>query len=498
MFCGIRGTGKTSIAKILGKAVNCENPKDGNPCLECSICKGIADESLLNVIEIDAASNTSVDDIRILREDALYMPASGKYKVYIIDEVHMLSKNAFNALLKILEEPPKHVIFVLATTETQKIPPTILSRCQRFELKRIQKDMMLDRMKEYIKEENVQIDDKALEYITELSEGSMRDGLSILEQIISIKEGEKVTFEDVLDTLGNVDYDTYNRYTLALNENDVKSAIEIINAVYDSGKDMLTFASMYSSYLKNLVLLGSASNVNFLDMSDENAAMLKDIASKVNVSKMVMFLEEFLKAEKEMRALSMPKLALEVLTIRLCKSSESQIVASSSAQNIQVSATQNSNTVNTTYNNDFNSSSNVSSNVQVVRKEKARVANRVESISEGDLDALIGAWNAIVDATNEMTVRIKLEQVEILKLDGTNVYMSAALNNVIECVERFKERLENALPKINGKKLTIHIANTKKLEEAVTKENNKPKLDDNKIDDLTAQFAKTGVEVNIN
>ena len=211
LFTGTRGTGKTTVAKILARTVNCENPTPDGPCGECRICRAIAAGASMNVIEIDAASNNGVDNIREIVEEVSYSPAEGKYKVYIIDEVHMLSTGAFNALLKTLEEPPSYVIFILATTEVHRLPITILSRCQRYDFKRITIDTITDRMKELIQEENVRVEEKALRYIAKLADGSMRDALSLLDQCIAFLLGEELTYDKVLDVLGAVDTEVFSR-----------------------------------------------------------------------------------------------------------------------------------------------------------------------------------------------------------------------------------------------------------------------------------------------
>ena len=205
LFCGTRGTGKTTIAKIFAKAVNCEHPVDGSPCGECPTCRAIAAGNSMNVIEIDAASNNGVDNIRQIREEVEYRPTEGKYKVYIIDEVHMLSIGAFNALLKTLEEPPAYVIFILATTEAHKIPITILSRCQRYDFRRISIDTITARLRELMDAEQVTVEDRALRYIAKAGDGSMRDALSLLDQCIAFYLGQELTYDKVLDTLGAVD-----------------------------------------------------------------------------------------------------------------------------------------------------------------------------------------------------------------------------------------------------------------------------------------------------
>ena len=209
LFCGTRGTGKTTVAKIFAKAVNCEHPVDGSPCGECEMCRSIAAGTSMNVIEIDAASNNGVDNIREIREEVAYRPTEGRYKVYIIDEVHMLSIGAFNALLKTLEEPPEYVIFILATTEVHKIPITILSRCQHYDFRRISIETITDRMRELMDTEHVEVEEKALRYIAKAADGSMRDALSLLDQCIAFYLGQKLTYDNVLELLGAVDPEVF-------------------------------------------------------------------------------------------------------------------------------------------------------------------------------------------------------------------------------------------------------------------------------------------------
>ena len=228
LFCGTRGTGKTTIAKILAKAVNCERPVDGSPCNECETCKSITAGTSMNVIEIDAASNNGVDNIREIRDEVQYSPTSGKYKVYIIDEVHMLSIGAFNALLKTLEEPPAYVIFILATTEAHKIPITILSRCQRYDFKRISIDTITERLSELMISEKVNVEEKALRYIAKAADGSMRDALSLLDQCIAFYLGKDLKYDNVLEVLGAVDTEVFSKLLSKVLNQDIAGCIHLL------------------------------------------------------------------------------------------------------------------------------------------------------------------------------------------------------------------------------------------------------------------------------
>ena len=241
LFCGTRGTGKTTVAKILAKAVNCEHPVNGSPCNECAMCKAIQAGTAMNVIEIDAASNNGVDNIREIREEVSYRPTEGKYKVYIIDEVHMLSTGAFNALLKTLEEPPSYVMFILATTEAHKIPITILSRCQRYDFHRITIDTIAARLDELLKVEGVEAEEKAVRYVAKAGDGSMRDALSLLDQCIAFYLGQELTYDKVLEVLGAVDTEVFSKLLRKVIRGDVTGSIHILEELMVGGRELSQF-----------------------------------------------------------------------------------------------------------------------------------------------------------------------------------------------------------------------------------------------------------------
>ena len=320
LFCGTRGTGKTTIAKIFAKAVNCEHPVDGSPCGECAICRSIAAGTSMNVIEIDAASNNGVDSIRQIVEEVNYSPAEGKYKVYIIDEVHMLSIGAFNALLKTLEEPPAYVIFILATTEVHKIPITILSRCQRYDFRRISIDTIADRLKELTQKEQVQIEEKAVRYIAKVADGSMRDALSLLDQCIAFHLGKELTYDMTLDVLGAVDTEVFSRLLRFVMDRNVLGCIELLEEIVMQGRELVQFVTDFTWYLRNLMLVQTADNLeDVIDMSTDNLANLKEEASMLSMDQIIRYIHIFSELSGQIRYAAQKRILVEIALIKLCK-----------------------------------------------------------------------------------------------------------------------------------------------------------------------------------
>lgn len=320
LFCGTRGTGKTTVAKIFAKAVNCENPVDGSPCGECAICKAIADGSSMNVIEIDAASNNGVDNIRQIREEVTYRPTEGRFKVYIIDEVHMLSAGAFNALLKTLEEPPSYVIFILATTEAHKIPITILSRCQRYDFHRISIDTIAGRLMDLMVEEKVEVEEKAIRYVAKAGDGSMRDALSLLDQCIAFHLGETLTYENVLEVLGAVDTEVFSRLLRQIINKDITGAIGTLDVLVDEGREMGQMVNDFTWYLRNLLLMQSSDDMEeVLDMSKENIAALKEEAQMVKPEVLMRYIRIFSELGNQVKYATQKRILIEIAIIKLCK-----------------------------------------------------------------------------------------------------------------------------------------------------------------------------------
>ena len=319
LFCGTRGTGKTTVAKIFAKAVNCEHPVNGSPCGECAMCRSIAAGTSMNVIEIDAASNNGVDNIREIREEVTYRPTEGKYKVYIIDEVHMLSIGAFNALLKTLEEPPEYVIFILATTEAHKIPITILSRCQHYDFRRISIETITDRMRELMDTEQVEVEEKALKYIAKAADGSMRDALSLLDQCIAFYLGQKLTYDNVLEVLGAVDTDVFSRLLRRVIDRDVSGVLDVVEDLVMQGRELSQLAADFTWYLRNLLLVKTSDNIeDVLDVSTENMMQLKEEAQMVEPDMLFRYIRIFSELSGQLKYATQKRVMLEAALIRLC------------------------------------------------------------------------------------------------------------------------------------------------------------------------------------
>jgi DNA polymerase-3 subunit gamma/tau len=322
LFCGTRGTGKTTIAKIFAKAVNCEHPVDGNPCGECASCRAIAAGTSMNVIEIDAASNNGVDNIREIRDEVAYSPTEGKYKVYIIDEVHMLSIGAFNALLKTLEEPPSYVIFILATTEVHKIPITILSRCQRYDFHRITTETIIDRLRELMVKEQVEVEDRALAYVAKAADGSMRDALSLLDQCIAFYLGQKLTYDHVLEVLGAVDIDVFSDMFRKICAQDLTAVIRELEQIILQGRELSQFVTDFIWYLRNLLMLKSDQDMEaILDVSSDHLVQMKEEAALIDADTLMRYIRVFSELSGQIRYASQKRVLVEIALIKLCKPS---------------------------------------------------------------------------------------------------------------------------------------------------------------------------------
>ena len=319
LFSGTRGTGKTSTAKIFARAVNCLNPINEEPCNECEICIDTLNDNIMDIVEIDAASNNSVDDIRELRESVKYTPSKAKYKVYIIDEVHMLSQGAFNALLKTLEEPPSYVIFILATTEPHKIPATILSRCQRFDFKRVSSKDIASRMSYICKKENIEAEEKALSLIARNSQGALRDALSILDQCISFGN-EKIEYNDVIELLGTVNIDELFELSQSIIDENTKKSLEILNEFIIWGKDIRNLINDLIDHFRNLMVCKVSKDLDeIISLPEESIERLKEQSQNVNINDLIRILNILSETQDSMKSSSNTRILSEVTIMKIAQ-----------------------------------------------------------------------------------------------------------------------------------------------------------------------------------
>lgn len=401
LFNGGRGTGKTTSAKILARAVNCLNPKDGEPCNECEICKEAISGALTDIIEMDAASNNSVEDIRSIREEVNFLPTKAKYRVYIIDEVHMLSQGAFNALLKTLEEPPEHVKFILATTEPQKLPATILSRCQRFDFRRISDEDIIKRLKIVCKESGIEASEQALNIIASLSEGAMRDALSILERCI--QDGETNINEDKIKELVGIPAIKYiHDITEAIVEYDIDKAMQAITEVLDEGKDLENLLWEIIKYIKDILMQKTGQTLSIYN--EEDLENLNILAEKVMKQRAIKLIYELSKLENDMKTSTQRLIVFQAGIISLCnKETEQNDISNNPVQN-NISTE-----INADVNNRLNKIENYLRNLDMQKKSSAqirRVTPNAQKKTNINTEAIAGIgknskpaeyWNQIVD-----------------------------------------------------------------------------------------------------
>ncbi len=395
LFTGTRGTGKTTIAKIMAKAVNCENPLDGNPCNECETCKSINAGASINVRELDAASNNGVDSIRQIIEEIEYPPTEGRFKVYIIDEVHMLSTGAFNALLKTLEEPPSYVIFILATTEVGKIPVTILSRCQRYDFKRISIDTIADRLRELCEREQIVADDKAIMYIAKAADGSMRDALSLLDRCNAFYLDEELSFDNVLKCLGAVDTEVFSRLLRYILSRDVNGAINTLDEVITGGKEIRQFVADFMGYLRNIMLLKSSSDMaDVIEVSSENLKLIQEEAKIITEDEVIRYIRILSELDNQIRYASNKRVLVEIAIIKLCRPAIEPDVSEIMGR-LEKLESQVEKGITVSINNANASSSSGVSNATNNEKVVEKV---VPKALPEDIKKIVASWKSIVDA----------------------------------------------------------------------------------------------------
>lgn len=454
LFCGTRGTGKTTIAKIFAKAVNCENPREGSPCGECAICRAISAGASMNVIEIDAASNNSVDNIREIVDEVSYSPAEGKYKVYIIDEVHMLSTSAFNALLKTLEEPPSYVIFILATTEVHKIPITILSRCQRYDFKRISIDTIADRLKELTAKEQVPIEEKAVRYIAKTADGSMRDALSLLDQCIAFHFGQELNYDKVLDVLGAVDTEVFSRLLRIVLDGNVTGAIGLLEEIVVQGRELTQFISDFTWYLRNLLLVKTADGIeDIIDVSTENLARLKEEAQMAENDVIMRYIRVLSELSGQIRYATQKRIMVEIGLIKLCRPSMETDTQSLTDRIRQIE--------DKLENGNFTAAPAVVKENDNQAEVNPTVRAALPAAIPEDVEQAVGRWSMIVSqAVMPMKAYLKSAYPSLAGDGSMLIVVEDGLPADYFREQSHKEELENLISESVGKEIRVNVQST--------------------------------------
>ncbi|QEK13414.1 DNA polymerase III subunit gamma/tau [Crassaminicella thermophila] len=498
LFCGTRGTGKTSTAKIFARAVNCLNPKDYDPCNECEICTGIQHESIMDVIEIDAASNNGVDDIRELRENVKYPPTKGRYKVYIIDEVHMLSTGAFNALLKTLEEPPSYVIFILATTEPHKIPATIHSRCQRFDFKRVKEGDIVNRMAHICHSMNIEVQEEALKLIARNADGAMRDALSILDQCVSFGTG-KITYDDVINILGTVSDEFIFNLVDYITDGNSKNAIELIEELISSGKDIQQFIKDFIEHYRNLMMTKVSNKLEgIINLSRENIDRLIDQGKRLEINAIIRAIKELSQTAADAKWATQPRILLEVAVVKLSQPMFDQSIeglierVSALEKIIRSGKIKVENVVN----------EEIAKDQKDVEQEK-ELENipKKENLKPINFDALKKGWDQILKVIKKRKISVYavLMEGQLVKVEkntlivafkhGFGFHKEAAGKNP------YKEFIESVIAEMVGQKVQLQCVMEDELDNILTKEDEGASEEDMEVQKIIELFGEDMVEI---
>ena len=489
IFTGPRGVGKTTVARVLAKVLNCKDPQENNPCNACTHCEEITDGRNMDVLELDGASNRGIDEIRELRESVKYPPNSGNYRVYIIDEVHMLTKEAFNALLKTLEEPPPHVVFILATTDPHKIPQTILSRTQRFDFRRLSIELITNHLVEILNRENVNFEDEAIKLIAKKADGSMRDSLSLLDQVIAYS-GDKLEVEPVRSSLGIIHDSLYVNLFFGIATKNVSEIIAELDGLFNAGHSINDFISGCNEVMRNALI--TASGVEVKNLPSEIINMVSGSNAIFQKMDLLRMLELSMNFETKLRYVQQPQIALESLFIKLASMDSCVVVRDVLAGNIKIDSTQNSepiilvDTSKTVVkekpevvpktledNSESVSEPVIMSKPPEVIEEKIAEPNPVIELS---LQKIIDGWNDVIIETEKINTKISNLLEEVKLQDFTNsvlcIILSADQKFQAKSLQKDSDKIEGVLQNIFGSKIKLNF----KIEDnsASKKDENKP------------------------
>lgn len=463
LFCGTRGTGKTTVAKIFARAVNCEHPVNGNPCNECEACKAIMAGNSMNVIEMDAASNNGVDSIREIVEEVQYRPPTGKYKVYIIDEVHMLSISAFNALLKTLEEPPEYVIFILATTEPHKIPVTILSRCQRYDFKHIALDTIQARLKELADKENMDIEDKAIRYIAKCGDGSMRDALSLLDECQAFAVGEALTYDKTLEILGAVDTEIFSKMLRSILKKDTLEVMGNVEEMVNYGRDLAQFVVDFTWYLRNLLLMKTSKDASeIIDMSSERMDALKEEAQMIEIPVVMRYIRILSELTNQIRYATQKRVLIEIALIKLMQPEMEKDLESLTNRVANVEKKlENGILVDSAQMG--NAGQNIGDNYAKkfeTEQQKKEEKKQLEKAVPEEVKKIVANWQIVMSDLSGMCKSYVLQCRKYVDAQGKlGLYFASSTG--LKAAEEHRESIKEAIEKYIGKEVEIDMASPK-------------------------------------
>jgi len=477
LFTGPRGVGKTTTARILAKALNCQNPKDAEPCNECETCRSIRNNQLMDIIEIDGASNRGIDEIRSLREAVKYAPTRGKYKVYIIDEVHMLTKESFNAFLKTLEEPPEHTIFIFATTDAHKVPLTIISRCQRYDFRRIQLDKIKEMLKKISKEEKIEIDDTTLTIIAKKADGALRDAESYFDQVVSYCQG-KIDPDTVTHILNLIDEEVYFKLSDAVLNKNFKTVFEVSDIIYQNGWDFIDFIEGLAEHFRNILTVIITNSSDAIESADIFKKRYFDYAGKFDESDLLRLLNFINKSQQELRFSQNQKLKIEIMLSHLIAFEKTATISDIISNINSVPAD----------NQSFKTTANIPSPVQQSKKKvtggnnfsTSKEKTTVEEIrqapnkipadrTETDFDGIINKWNDFVNVvTSEkgLVLAPALEKLKLLSLNGINLHYTIPDELDKNTIEMHQKYLENKSDEFFGIRLKLNFKDSQEIVES--------------------------------
>lgn len=471
LFCGTRGTGKTSVAKVFSRAINCENPVDGNPCNECPTCKSILNGTNLSVAEIDAASNNGVDSIRQIVEEVKYSPTDAKYRVYIIDEVHMLSIGAFNALLKTLEEPPSYAVFVLATTEAHKIPITILSRCQRYDFLRISIDTIAARLRELCNKEGIAAEENALRYIAKCGEGSLRDALSLLERCLAFYFDEELTYDKIIELLGTSDVETFSELLRYVKEGKVDQIMRMVESLVLAGRDLTRFVIDFTWYIRNLMLAGEGGNIGqILEVSTEQMKILMHEAEVFETGELMRYINILAALSNRLRYATQKRVIVETELIRMAKP-QMDVDVDSLTDRIRKLEDRLTALLENGYVPEAGDGQ-----AQAVNSEPVEYDYIPDALPE-DIQKLVSNWGELPRYANGSVKHILISAKPSITPDGSFMLLPLPQDAMMAQEEPFKSYLEKAIEDFLGKKLEIVFPAYSKLDAEEAKRVNKKHID---------------------